>query len=119
MPFLANENFCMASVRLLRRKGIEVSSVNEDAQSSSDKTVIQRAINEGLTILTHDRDYGELIFKDGFRPDKGVIYFRLKNYLPEVPAQLLLAFLENPAFEFVGYFTVIDNDLTIRQRKIV
>ena len=118
MRFLANENFSMASVRLLRSKGIEVLSVNEDAKSSSDRTVIQRAIDDGLTILTHDRDYGELIFKDGYRPLEGVIYFRLKNYLPETPAQILLALLENPSFALIGYFTVIDHDNTVRQRRI-
>ncbi len=63
MKFLANENFCMASVWLMRKNGVEVYSVNEDAQSSSDKTVIERAIEGELTILTHDRDYGELILK--------------------------------------------------------
>ncbi|MCF8247845.1 MAG: DUF5615 family PIN-like protein [Saprospiraceae bacterium] len=118
MKFLANENFCMASVYLLRSQGVEVISVNEDAQSSSDKTVIGRAIQNQLTILTHDRDYGELIFKDGYRPIAGVIYFRMKNYTPEVPAKTLLDLLSNPAFEYKGFFTVIDNDLSIRQRKI-
>ena len=118
MKFLANENFCMASVRLLRSKGLEVFSINEDAQSSSDKMVIERAVEHDLTILTHDRDYGELIFKDGYRPTAGVIYFRLKNYLPEVPALLLQDLLSNPEFEFKGFFTVIDNDNSLRQRRI-
>lgn len=118
MKFLANENFCMASVYLLRSKGFQVASVNEDAQSSTDKMVIQRAIEARQTILTHDRDYGELIFKDGYRPMEGVIYFRMKNYLPETPAQILLMLLENPSFAYIGYFTVIDHDYSVRQRKI-
>jgi len=80
--------------------------------------VMERAINEDLTILTHDRDYGELIFKDGYRPMAGVIYFRLKNYLPEDPAKMFQKLLNEPNFEFEGYFTVIDNDRSLRQRKI-
>ena len=53
MKFLANENFCMTSVRLLRNNGFEVFSVNEDAQSSTDKIVIERAIKEELTIRNY------------------------------------------------------------------
>lgn len=118
MKFIANENFCMASVWLLRKNGFVVVSVNEDAQSSSDKAVMERAISENLTILTHDRDYGELIYKDGYRPQAGVIYFRLKSYQPEDPALLLQKLLEDISFEFEGYFSVIDSDHSLRQRKI-
>ncbi len=31
------------------------------------------AINEERTILTFDRDYGELTFKHNYKPEKGVI----------------------------------------------
>ncbi len=33
------------------------------------------AIKEGRTIITYDSDYGELIFKHGYKPYAGVILF--------------------------------------------
>lgn len=76
------------------------------------------AINENRTIITFDRDYGELIYKYGFRPSAGVIYYlRMQNFQPEELAELLLKLLNNPNFEFNGLFTVAD-EASIRQRKI-
>lgn len=75
------------------------------------------AADETRTIITFDRDYGELIYKYGFRPPAGVIYLRIQNYQPEEPAELLLKLLNNPNLEFAGLFTVAD-ERGIRQRKI-
>ncbi len=118
MKFLANENFMAAGVRLLRVAGLDVIFVAEDAPSIKDWQVMEIAIDTQRTILTHDRDYGELVFKYGYRPKEGVIYFRMTDYLPEEPAQFLLELLAQPNFQFEGMHTVIDNDGSIRQRRI-
>jgi predicted nuclease of predicted toxin-antitoxin system len=118
MKFLANENFMAAGVRLLRSAGLDVTFVAEDAPSIKDREVMDIAIATNRTILTHDRDYGELVFKYGYRPLAGVIYFRMTDYLPEEPAQVLLNLLTDSTFVFEGLHTVIDTDLSIRQRRI-
>lgn len=107
-----------AGVRLLRSAGLDVVFVAEDSPSIKDREVMDIAIATNRTILTHDRDYGELVFKYGYRPIAGVIYFRMIDYLPEEPAQILLDLLNGPNFVFEGLHTVIDNDLSIRQRRI-
>jgi len=61
MKFLANENFMTAGVRLLRAAGLDVTFVAEDAPSIKDWQVMEIAISTNRTILTHDRDYGELV----------------------------------------------------------
>lgn len=63
MKFLANENFPGPSVAFLRTNSIDIIAIAEQNQGISDKEVMSLSINEGLTILTHDSDYGELIFK--------------------------------------------------------
>ena len=83
MKFLANENFPYPSIIKLRQAGYDITSISEDSPSVTDNEVMQRAINENRTILTFDRDYGELIFKHGYRPLSGVIYFRIFSYLPD------------------------------------
>lgn len=118
MKFLANENFMVSGVRVLRNAGLDVIFIGEDYPSIKDWEVMEIAIATNRTILTHDRDYGELVFRLGYRPSAGVIYFRMKDYLPEEPARLLLKLLSDPKFAFEGLHTVIDSDGNVRQRPI-
>jgi predicted nuclease of predicted toxin-antitoxin system len=63
MWFLANENFPLPSVRLLRQAGYDVASVTEDSPGIEDSEVLTRAANEQRVVITFDRDYGELIYR--------------------------------------------------------
>ncbi len=115
--FLANENIPLATIFRLRKEGFDISSISLDAPSITDSEVMQIAADENRTIITFDRDYGELIYKHGFRPPAGVIYLRMQNYQPEEPAELLLKLLNDQNLEFAGLFTVAD-EKSVRQRKI-
>jgi predicted nuclease of predicted toxin-antitoxin system len=63
MNFLADENFPVPSVTLLRSNGHDVASIREDSRGASDEAVLRRAVIERRILLTLDRDYGELIFR--------------------------------------------------------
>lgn len=73
MKFLANENIPVSSVLHLRSIGFDITSIGEDAPGISDTNVMNIAIKENRTIITYDSDYGELIFKYGYKPKAGVI----------------------------------------------
>jgi predicted nuclease of predicted toxin-antitoxin system len=117
MIFLANENFPMPSVKLLRLHGYQVISIQEKLGGISDEEVLEKAINEGLIILTFDRDYGELIFKYRKSTPPAVVYFRIKGESPKDAAEVLIKIIENSNIEIHEAFTVID-DTNIRQRKL-
>jgi predicted nuclease of predicted toxin-antitoxin system len=118
MRFLANENFSLPSTNLLRAKGFDVLFIGESFPSITDEAVIEIAIAQNRTILTHDRDYGELVFRFGYKPPKGVVYFRLLHYLPEEPGEILIELMKNPDFKIENRFTVIDSLTIVRQRSI-
>lgn len=80
-----------------------------------DSEVMDIAIRENRTIITFDRDYGELIFRHNYKPDSGVVYLRLEDYSPEEPG-LIIEKLMNSGLELVRTLTVIDRHV-IRQRK--
>ena len=113
---LANENIPIASVRYLRNKGFDVSAIGEDNPSISDQEVLEIAQSEQRTIITFDRDYGELIFRHGFRPEKGVIYLRLLTYEPDEPGKVVESIIQNMKFKPDGSLTVFDR-VTLRQRR--
>ena len=117
MKFLANENFPLVSVRLLRQKNLDVAAVTEDSPGDSDRKVLQRAHQEERVILTFDRDYGELIFRQRAPLPAGVVYFRFDPEYPEEPAEHLLNFLQIEGLTVAGNFTVVDGK-QIRQRPL-
>lgn len=116
MRLLANENFPKASVLALRENGYNVLSIGEENPSIQDYEVIAIATKEERLILTFDRDYGELVFKKGLKPPKGIIYLRIDSFSPKEPAEIIDKLIKFQRFDFDRYLTVVDNNF-VRQRK--
>ena len=114
--FLANENFPAASYKLLKNKGWDIEHVGETNMGISDNEVINSAVEQDRVIITFDSDYGELVYKFGYKPP-GVIYLRIQEFEPEYPGILLLDLIDDKNLAVKNLFTVID-DNQIRQRKI-
>ncbi|MDP2888529.1 MAG: DUF5615 family PIN-like protein [Bacteroidota bacterium] len=85
MRFLANENFPLTSIKILKEAGYDIIAVGQDFAGILDSEVIELATKEQRTILTFDRDYGELTFRKGYKPLAGVIYFRWDYFQPNQP----------------------------------
>ncbi len=115
MEFLADENFPMPSIMVLREK-FKVHSVLEDFPGTDDKSILEKASKEDLIILTFDKDYGELIFRHGFRTPPEVVFFRFKANGPRVAGEILLDLIENRHLIIKNHFTIIDKQ-GVRQRE--
>ncbi|HVZ98109.1 MAG TPA: DUF5615 family PIN-like protein [Chitinophagaceae bacterium] len=116
MKLLANENFPLKSVIYLKNKGHDIKAIGIDNPSVEDRVVINIAIAEERTILTFDRDYGELIFKHNYKPERGVIYLRLIEYAPDEPGKIVEDLISQKEITFARALTVADTT-GIRQRK--
>ncbi len=117
MRLMANENFSLASVKLLRQTGYDITSILEDSPGIEDTEVLSRAVDEQRLILTFDRDYGELIYRLRLPAPMGVIYLSFHPRTPEEPALLLLQLFQSGDFQFEGKFTVVDRE-QVRQRPL-
>jgi predicted nuclease of predicted toxin-antitoxin system len=115
MDFLANENFPVFSIKLLRKAGHKTASIIEETPGAKDLDILKRAQKENLVILTFDRDYGELIYRHKSFIPCGVVYFRFNPSAPEEPAIILLKILKKDKISILGKFTVIER-VRIRQR---
>ena len=117
MTFLANENFPRASIRYLKEIGFEVISASEKFHMASDHRIVEIAKAEGLVILTMDKDYGKIIFKDGVVDPPPIVLFRFPTGTPpDLPAKILELHLKQGR-TIAGKFTVIDED-DWRQRPL-
>jgi len=118
MKLLANENFPLQPSVLLRKAGYDVICIGENFSGISDKEVMDKAMLEERLILTFDRDYGEMIFKHGYKPLKRVVYFRFSD----VPSgeklfEMVLNLLNNPMLSFKSCLTVYADNGQYRQRN--
>ncbi len=107
MRILANENFAGEAVEVLRALGHDVVWVRTDAPGSSDRDVLARATAEDRLVVTFDKDFGELAFRQGLSATSGVILFRIRQRSSSYVARVAAAAIESRA-DWAGHFTVID-----------
>jgi predicted nuclease of predicted toxin-antitoxin system len=116
MKILANENIPLASVKYLLSVNVDLVWIGNDYSGISDEEVMEIAISQNRTIVTFDRDYSELIFKYGYKPQAGVIYLRFDEYTPVFAGELIHKIIGLEELDFERRLTVIDKR-GIRQRK--
>lgn len=97
---MANENIPSSSIKYLTAKGYDVKAIGKDFSGIKDHEVIQISIAEDRTILTHDSDYGELIFKYGNKPPAGVIFIWVQPTFPEQTGEIVYNLLKKTNFLF-------------------
>lgn len=96
---LVDESVEQSIIELLRSIGIDVLAASEWFPSVTDDVVLARAVIENRIILTNDKDFGYMIYRQK-RKHKGVILLRfitqktvekvtyLKTVLSEFPLQM-------------------------------
>jgi predicted nuclease of predicted toxin-antitoxin system len=78
---LANENIPRATVVQLREAGHDVESIADVAAGAPDSVVVERAVRDDRIVLTFDRDYGDLIFRQGMEAPPGIVFLRYHSSL--------------------------------------
>jgi predicted nuclease of predicted toxin-antitoxin system len=118
MIFLADESVDQPIVTLLRKEGHTVIAVVEMEPGISDETVLDMANQEGCILLTADKDFGELIFRDR-RYSFGIILIRLSGLAAKAKAEIVATAIKAYADQMAQTFTVIStNNLRIRPRLL-
>ena len=84
MKFLADENIPTETVELLKKQGFDVVCVADFASGSSDSNVLDMAYKERRIVITFDKDFGQLVFKEK-RKTCGLILLR---FVPKSPEQI-------------------------------
>jgi predicted nuclease of predicted toxin-antitoxin system len=116
MRLLANENFPGPVVRELRGRGIDVAWVKDDMRGAADAEVLARAQGESRTLVTLDKDFGELAVRSKLPSACGVLLFRLAGSTPEHDnARMVAAVMSRE--DWLGCFAVVQDD-RIRVREL-
>ena len=118
MKLLADENIDLSVVERLRNAGHEVLAVAEMEPGIPEDVVLERANTEAATLLTEDKDFGELAFRQKL-VHHGVILVRLVGLPGATKSDVLIHLLETHRLELPGSFTVVTPGmLRIRKRDL-
>ena len=75
---MLDENIGKRIATVLRESGYDATSISEDAPGSTDIDVLRRTRKEKRVLITLDKDFGALIFRDS-ESDVGVLFLRLQK----------------------------------------
>ena len=106
MNFLADENVDSEIVDRLRKDGHQVWYVAEMDPGISDEAVLELANKGDALILTADKDFGELIYRQR-RISQGVILIRLSGLAAESKAATISVAISKHPSELPHAFTVV------------
>ncbi len=115
MNLLADEGVDRPIVDRLRQDGHEVAYIAEMSPGIDDDTILRQANDNGALLLTLDKDFGELVFRQGL-VHAGVILIRLAGVQPSTKAEVVSAALREHDSELFNTFSVISPGL-IRIRR--
>ena len=106
MNLLADESVDRPVVDRLRQEGHAVVYVAELSPSISDDQVLQEANKLSSLLLTADKDFGELVFRQG-RVHTGVVLLRLAGLPAAAKADVVARVFQDHATELPGGFSVV------------
>ena len=115
MNFVADEGIDRQIVERLRQKDYEVLYIAEMEPGISDEQVLSWANDRRAMLLTADKDFGELVYRQQ-RLSSGVILIRLAGLTPERKAAIVVKAINEHAPELPGSFAVIAPG-TVRIRR--
>ena len=107
MNLLADEGVERQIVERLRRDGHAVLYIAEMEPSIPDGVVLERANGVTALLVTTDKDFGELVFREGLLSSGGVVLIRLAGLSAERKAEIVAQAFAERGSEFAHAFTVI------------
>ncbi len=104
MRFLVDECTGPHVAKWLRQEGYEVFSIFDEASGLQDSEVLSKALSGDWILITNDKDFGELVFREGL-DHRGIIFLRLDDEGSankiKVLRQLLLNYVDRLPGQFV------------------
>jgi predicted nuclease of predicted toxin-antitoxin system len=115
VKFVADESVDQDIVIRLREHGYEVHAVAELDPGLADEHVLSLANREAAALLTADKDFGELVFRQK-QASHGVVLIRLAGLSQAQKADMVVAVIRRYEKELLRTFSVI-TPAAVRIRK--
>jgi predicted nuclease of predicted toxin-antitoxin system len=110
LRFLLDENVSPVIGKELTKLGHDVLLASSACRGSPDEDVVALAITETRILISEDKDFGDIAFRDGVRPP-GLIRLVLPKSDPEAKAMRLCAVLVDTP-QLLGGALVVEHNRT-------
>ena len=117
MNFVADESVDQQIVHRLRNDGHEVLSVSETEPGKSDNDVLSLARSLNALLITADKDFGELVFRQHLLTS-GVILLRLSGVSASRKATFVSSAVSEHSSDLPDAFTVVSRGITRVRRRL-
>ncbi len=117
MQLLLDENVSPIIGDALRTAGHDVLMAAAVCPGAPDDEVVALAVADGRVLITEDKDFGDLAFRQGLHP-AGLIRLALPRELPADKAARLVEVLEAAGEQVQGAILVVE-PARVRSRPIV
>ncbi len=113
MRFIVDECTGPWISKWLIESGHDVFCIFTQARGLDDVNILNKACNESYVIITSDKDFGELVYKDKL-PHKGIVLLRLTDGSVKNRIKVISTLISNYSENIINHFTVVtDNGLRI------
>ncbi|MCU0596117.1 MAG: DUF5615 family PIN-like protein [Desulfobacterota bacterium] len=106
MKFVADESVDFQIVSRLREEGHEVAYIAETESGASDDSVLTLANLQQAVLLTSDKDFGDLVFRQ-HRISTGILLIRLAGWPQERKAAMVAEAIRKHGIVMPHAFTVL------------
>ncbi len=107
MRWLADECVDAALVARLRADGHDVIYMAEIAPAASDAEVMARALRDNRLLLTEDKDFGDLVFRQG-RQAPGIVLLRVDPSMHTLKQDRLAAAIARFGDNLFGRYMIVE-----------
>jgi predicted nuclease of predicted toxin-antitoxin system len=114
--WLIDECVDAALAAILRQSGYDVVYMSDVAPRATDVEVMIRADRENRLLLTEDKDFGDLVFRQA-KPVPGIVLLRIDSARRSRKEPRLLAAIDRLGDTLFGRYTVIE-DARFRSRPL-
>ena len=117
MRFLLDEGLPFRLAAWLADEGHDVETIGHDYPNAlADRAILAIALRERRIVLTNDKDFGDLVFRDRL-PHAGVILFRLSYVSIDERIELLRRVFTNHASELDRFVVVTPQGVRVRSSQ--
>jgi predicted nuclease of predicted toxin-antitoxin system len=111
---IADENIPLTIIESLKENKIDTISIFSDYRGISDIEIIELAQNPPKTILTEDKDFGDLIFAYN-QKQVSVVLLRYHYSELDLITSILIKFLQNHQIENHSFIVITTKSIRIRK----
>ena len=117
MNLLADESVDRQIVERLRQDGHDVLYIAVEP-NISDNIVFDRANEKSALLVTGDKDFGEIVFRDNRLSSGGVVLLRLAGLSAEKKAEIVAEAFQTQGAVFPNHFSVVaPGKIRVREKE--